>query len=48
MGVGFCIARLDAKDDYSDSAPIHFRTEMAVLNEVTDAQLAALAARRPR
>jgi hypothetical protein len=47
MGVGFCIARLDAKDDYSDSAPVHFRTDMAVLNEVTDAQLAALAARRP-
>jgi hypothetical protein len=48
MGVGFCIARLDAKDDYSDSAPIHFRTEPPVLEEVSDSKLAELAARSQR
>ena len=43
MGIGYCIARLAAKDDYSDSAPVHFRTEPPVLDEVTDARLAQLA-----
>ena len=39
MGVGFCIARLDAKDDYTDSAPVHFRTEQSFLNPISDATL---------
>lgn len=36
MGVGFCIARLDAKDDYTESAPVHFRTELTHLSSVSD------------
>ena len=39
MGVGYCIARLDAKDDYTDSAPVHFRTEQSFLNPISDATL---------
>ena len=45
MPTGYCIARLDARQDYTESAPIQFKTDMALLNEVTDKQLADLARR---
>jgi len=45
MPTGYCIARLDARKDYTESAPIQFVTEPTVLHEVTDAELAELARR---
>ena len=45
MPTGYCIARLDARADYTESAPVQFLTEPAVLHEVSDAELAALANR---
>lgn len=45
MARGFGIARLDAKESYLESAPIHFRTQPAALSTVTDRQLAQLAKR---
>jgi hypothetical protein len=48
MPTGYCIARLDARTDYTESAPIQFLTEPPVLHEVSDAELAALAARYRR
>jgi DNA helicase HerA-like ATPase len=44
MARGFCIARLDARDSYLESAPIHFRTDPPALAKVSDNQLRALAA----
>jgi hypothetical protein len=48
MPTGYCIARLSAKEDYTESAPVHFRTEPAQIDEVDDAWLADLARRRTR
>ena len=45
MPTGYCIARLDARSEYTESAPVQFLTEPAVLHEVGDAELAALANR---
>ena len=45
MPTGYCIARLDARVDYTESAPIQFLTDPPVLHEVTDEELAALARR---
>ena len=45
MPTGYCIARLDARVDYTESAPVQFLTEPAVLHEVSDAELAELANR---
>ena len=45
MPTGYCIARLDARADYTESAPVQFLTEPAVLHEVGDTELAALAER---
>lgn len=46
MARGFCIARLDARESWLESAPIHFRTEPAALAQVSDHHLAELAASR--
>ena len=46
MARGYCIARLDAKESFLESAPVHFLTEPASLGEVTDDALARLAATR--
>jgi hypothetical protein len=46
MAMGFCIARLDAKESWLESAPIHFRTELAALSKVSDTYLRSLAERR--
>lgn len=43
MARGYCIARLDARDSYLESAPIHFRTDPPALSKVSDAQLKAVA-----
>jgi len=43
MARGYCIARLDARDSYLESAPIHFRTDPPALSKVSDAQLRTLA-----
>jgi hypothetical protein len=44
MPTGYCIARLDARKDFTESAPIQFLTDPPVLHEVSDRELAALAA----
>jgi hypothetical protein len=43
MARGFCIARLDARDSYLESAPIHFRTDPPALAKVSDVQLRSIA-----
>jgi len=43
MARGYCIARLDARDSYLESAPIHFRTDPPALAKVSDLQLRAIA-----
>jgi len=43
MARGYCIARLDARDSYLESAPIHFRTDPPALSKVSDLQLRAIA-----
>lgn len=43
MARGYCIARLDARDSYLESAPIHFRTDPPALSKVSDIQLRAIA-----
>ena len=43
MALGYCIARLDAKESWLESAPVHFRTEPAALSRVKNATLQALA-----
>ena len=43
MPTGYCIARLDARQDYTESAPIQFLTDPPVLREVTNAELEAIA-----
>ena len=42
LPTGYCIARIDAKDDYTESAPIQFKTEMPLLDPVTDEFLKSL------
>lgn len=44
MARGYCIARLDARESYLESAPIHFRTDPPAIAKVSDAQLRSLAA----
>lgn len=46
MPRGYCIARLDARTSYLESAPVQFLTDPPALGRVDDAALAALAARR--
>jgi DNA helicase HerA-like ATPase len=46
MARGFCVARLDARESYLESAPIHFKTEPPALSKVTDSQLRSMANRR--
>ena len=46
MPTGYCIARLDARVDYTESAPVQFLTEPALLSEVGDDYLAALSRRK--
>jgi hypothetical protein len=41
LPVGYCIARLNARRSYLESAPIHFLTDPPGLAKVTDADLAA-------
>lgn len=43
MPTGYCIARLDARVDYTESAPIQFRTDMPRLAEVSDRELGQIA-----
>jgi hypothetical protein len=43
MPTGYCIARLDARKDYTESAPIQFLTDPPVLREVTNTELEQLA-----
>lgn len=45
MPTGYCIARLDARYDYTESAPVQFKAEPAQLAEVSDRELAELANR---
>jgi epidermal growth factor receptor substrate 15 len=45
MPIGYCIAGLSATTDYTQAAPIQFLTDPAMLNEVSDAELASLALR---
>lgn len=33
---GYCIARIDANEDYTESAPIQFKTELPLLEPVSD------------
>ena len=48
LPTGYCIARLDATTDYTESAPVQFLTDPPLLAEVSDAFLARLAApKRP-
>lgn len=42
MPVGYCIARLDAKESFLESAPIQIRTDDPGLPELSDEELAAL------
>jgi DNA helicase HerA-like ATPase len=42
MPIGYCIARLDAREDYIESAPVQFRTDPPMLSDVTDAEIIAL------
>ena len=39
LPTGYCIARLDAKTDYTESAPVQFKTEEAILAQVSDSYL---------
>jgi hypothetical protein len=48
MARGFCIARLDARESYLESAPIHFRTDPPAISKVSDSQLRVLAAKAGR
>ena len=43
MPTGYCIARLDARKDYTESAPIQFLTDPPVLREVSNDELEQLA-----
>lgn len=43
MATGFSLVRLDAREDYTESAPVHVRTEPPLLADVTDAELRAIA-----
>jgi len=43
MATGFSLVRLDAKEDFTESAPVHVRTEPPMLSEVSDAELKTLA-----
>jgi hypothetical protein len=45
MPVGWCIARLHARTDYLESAPVLIRAEPAPLEQLTDADMAERAAR---
>lgn len=40
MPIGHCIARLNARKHFLESAPVHFVTEPAALGQVNDEQLA--------
>jgi hypothetical protein len=42
MPVGYCIARLDAKTSFLESAPIHVQTDDPGLPELDDDELAVL------
>lgn len=44
LPLGHAFVRLDAVTDYTESAPVHIRTEPALLSPVSDAELARLAA----
>jgi DNA helicase HerA-like ATPase len=46
MARGFCIARMDARESYLESAPVHFKTEPPALSQVTDSQLRHIEQRR--
>lgn len=48
MPIGHCIARLNARTHYLESAPIHFLTDPPGLAKVTDAELARMVQRRAR
>lgn len=48
MPVGYCIARLDAQEDYIESAPVQFRTDPPSLTDVPDDALRTLAQRGSR
>jgi DNA helicase HerA-like ATPase len=48
MARGFCIARLDARESYLESAPIHFRTDPPAISKVSDSQLRVLATKAGR
>ena len=39
LPTGYCIARMDAKEDYTESAPVQFKTEPPVLSNVSDQYL---------
>ena len=40
MPIGYCIARLNARTSFLESAPVQFVTEPASIGAVTDEQLA--------
>jgi DNA helicase HerA-like ATPase len=47
MPVGYCIARLDAKTNYLESAPVQFLCDPPAMGTVRDAELTAWAAHHP-
>jgi hypothetical protein len=46
LPLGHAFVRLDAVSDYTESAPVHIRTEPALLSPVSDADLIRLTANR--
>jgi hypothetical protein len=42
MATGYCIVRLNAKESWLESTPIHVLTDPAALREVSDDELIAL------
>lgn len=46
LPMGYCIVRMDAQEDFTESAPVQIRTDPALLTAVSDDFLARLAAGR--
>ena len=44
LPMGYCIVRMDAQEDFTESAPVQIRTDPALLTPVSDEYLATLAA----
>jgi hypothetical protein len=48
MPTGYCIARLDARESWLESAPVQFLTDPAPISKLSDADMAAWVARLAR